>query len=123
MLSMPSISTRSSILSPMTTTPASPVFMRKAKAGKPIFSPQPDKGQLRLWSYQAVAHGAMGINYFRWDTATFGAEQYWHGLLNHDRSHSPAFDEAQRTIAELKSLGSDLLQSAYEAQAALCFDY
>src|SRR5215467_3068756 len=95
---------------------------QSGKAGQPIFSPQPDKGQLRLWSYQAVAHGAMGINYFRWDTATFGAEQYWHGLLNHDRSHSPAFDEAQRTIAELKSLGSDLLHSEYVAELALVVD-
>ena len=54
---------------------------QSGKAGQPEFSPQPDKGQLRLWSYQAVAHGAMGINYFRWDTANFGAEEYWHGLL------------------------------------------
>jgi len=96
---------------------------QSGKAGQPIFSPQPDKGQLRLWSYQAVAHGAMGINYFRWDTATFGAEQYWHGILNHDRSKSPGFDEIAQTIRELKALGPEVLQSAYGAQAALCFDY
>ena len=96
---------------------------QSGKAGQPEFSPQPDKGQLRLWSYQAVAHGAMGINYFRWDTANFGAEEYWHGLLNHDRSKSPGFDEIAQTIRELKALGSDLLHSGYDAPAALCFDY
>jgi len=95
---------------------------QSGKAGQPFFSPQPEPGQVRLWTYQAIAHGAMGINYFRWDTATFGAEQYWHGLLNHDRSQSPAFDEAQRTIAELKSLGSDLLHSEYVAELALVVD-
>ena len=93
------------------------------KAGQPIFSPQPEPGQLRLWSYQAVAHGAMGINYFRWDTANFGAEEYWHGLLRHDRSHSPGFDEIQQTMAELKSLGRDALMAPYEAKLALCYDY
>ena len=92
------------------------------KSGQPFFSPQPAPGQVRLWTYQAIAHGAMGINYFRWDTATFGAEEYWHGLLNHDRSHSPAFDEVQRTIRELKSLGPELLHSQYVAELALSFD-
>ncbi len=96
---------------------------QSGKAGQPEFSPQPDKGQLRLWSYQAVAHGAMGINYFRWDTATFGAEEYWHGILNHDRSKSPGFDEIAQTIRELKALGSEALHSSYDAPAALCFDY
>lgn len=93
------------------------------KAGQSSFSPQPEKGQVRLWTYQAIAHGAMGVNYFRWDTATFGAEQYWHGMLNHDRSKSPAFEEIKQTVAELKSLGSDLLNSEYVAEVALIFDY
>jgi beta-galactosidase len=93
------------------------------KSGQPTFSPQPEPGQVRLWSYQAIAHGAMGINYFRWDTNTAGAEEYWHGMLNHDRSHSPAFDEIQQTLKELKSLGSAHLNAPYVADLALCFDF
>jgi beta-galactosidase len=93
------------------------------KAGQRFFSPQPYPGQLRLWSYQAVAHGAMGINYFRWDTANFGAEEYWHGLLNHDRSKSAGFEEIRRTIVELKTLGPELLHALYVAELALSFDY
>jgi beta-galactosidase len=96
---------------------------QSGKAGQKFFSPQPYPGQLRLWSYQAVAHGAMGINYFRWDTANFGAEEYWHGLLNHDRSNSPGFEEIRQTIAELKALGTDLLHAPYVAELGLCFDY
>jgi len=95
---------------------------QSGKAGQPYFSPQPEPGQLRLWSYQAIAHGAMGINYFRWDTPTFGAEEYWHGLLNFDRSHSPGFNEIRHTIQELKSLGSEALNARYDADLALCFD-
>jgi len=93
------------------------------KAGQSSFSPQPEKGKIRLWVYQAIAHGAMGVNYFRWDTATFGAEEYWHGMLNHDRAKSPAFDEIKQTVKELKALGQDLLNSQCIARTALFFDY
>ena len=96
---------------------------QSGKAGQSTFAPQPEKGQVRLWTYQAIAHGAMGVNYFRWDTATFGAEEYWHGILNHDRSKSPAYDEIKQTVKELKALGSEVLYSQYAAQAALVFDY
>ncbi len=96
---------------------------QSGKAGQSSFSPQPEKGQVRLWTYQAVAHGAMGVNYFRWDTATFGAEEYWHGLLNHDRSKSPGYDEIRQTVKELKALGPDVLHSSYVADSALVFDY
>jgi beta-galactosidase len=65
----------------------------------------------------------MGVNFFRWDTATFGAEEYWHGMLNHDRSKSPAFDEMVQTVKELKSLGEEFLYSDYQSEIALYFDY
>jgi beta-galactosidase len=96
---------------------------QSGKAGQKTFSPQPEKGQVRLWTYQAVAHGAMGVNYFRWDTATFGAEEYWHGILNHDRSKSPAYPEIKQATKELKALGSEVLYSHYAAEIALMFDY
>jgi beta-galactosidase len=96
---------------------------QSGKAGQRTFSPQPEKGQVRLWTYQAVAHGAMGVNYFRWDTATFGTEEYWHGILNHDRSWSPAYDEIKQTVKELKALGPEVLHSQYPAETALVFDY
>lgn len=95
---------------------------QSGKAGQPYFSPQPEPGQLRLWTYQAIAHGAMGINYFRWDTANFGAEEYWHGIIRHDRSHSPGYAELRQTIKELKSLGHEALNAPYVAEVAVCFD-
>jgi beta-galactosidase len=95
---------------------------QSGKAGQAYFAPQPFKGQLRLWTYQGVAHGAMGVNYFRWDTAQFGAEEYWHGLLTHDRSKSLGFDEIQQTVKELKTLGGEMLHSSYEASTGLVFD-
>ena len=96
---------------------------QSGKAGQTIMSPQPEPGQLRLWTYQAVAHGAMGINYFRWDTATSGAEEYWHGIIQHDRTPSPGFDEMKRTMAELKTLGREALNAPSVSEIALCYDY
>ena len=95
---------------------------QSGKAGQSFFGPQPKPGQLRLWAFQAVAHGAMGVNYFRWDSAKFGAEEYWHGLLNHDRSKSPGFDEIVRTVKEMKMLGREGLESSYVAETAISFD-
>ena len=95
---------------------------QSGKAGQRFFSPQPHPGQLRLWAFQAVAHGAMGVNYFRWDTANFGAEEYWHGILNHDRSKSAGFDEIKQTVKDMKSLGDDALLAPYSADSALIFD-
>ena len=95
---------------------------QSGKAGQTSFAPQPHPGQLRLWAFQAIAHGAMGVNYFRWDTARFGAEEYWHGLLNHDRSKSPGFDEIIRTVKDMKALRREVLESSYVAETALSFD-
>ncbi len=95
---------------------------QSGKAGQRFFSAQPHPGQLRLWAFQAVAHGAMGVNYFRWDTADFGAEEYWHGILNHDRSKSPGFDEIKQVVKDMKSLGTGALHAPYSADSALIFD-
>ena len=35
----------------------------------------PRPGELRLWAYQAIAHGADAIIFFRWRTARFGTEE------------------------------------------------
>ena len=52
-------------------------------AGWDIVGVTPRPGELRLWAYQAVAHGADAILFFRWRTARWGTEEYWHGVLDH----------------------------------------
>ena len=46
--------------------------------------PAPRPGQLTLWAMQSVAQGADYISFFRWRTAAFGTELYWHGILDYD---------------------------------------
>lgn len=66
----------------------------------------PRPGQLALWVYQAVAHGAEGIVFFRFRTALFGMEQYWYGVLDHDGVPRRRFYEIQAIGKKLKFLAS-----------------
>ncbi len=85
--------------------------------------PHPRPGELRLWAYQAIAHGADGIVFFRFRTARFGTEQYWHGLLEHDGTTGRRYQEAKKFGLELQQIGSQILASKIEATVALLQDY
>ena len=50
---------------------------------RPYLHRTPQPGQMRLWAWQAVAHGADGLLHFRWRSCRFGAEIYWCGILDH----------------------------------------
>jgi len=91
--------------------------------GWEMVSVMPRPGELRLWAYQSVAHGADGLIFFRWRTARFGAEQYWHGLLNHDARPSRRYEEIKRMGAELKKAGDQIHGSRVKASVALLSSY
>ena len=74
-----------------------------------MLSVTPRPGELRLWAYQSIAHGADAIVFFRWRTARFGTEQYWHGLLDHDSSPSRRYEEIKHMGAEIKEIGDEIL--------------
>jgi len=69
----------------------------------------PRPGQMRLWSYQSLAHGADGIMHFRWRTCRFGAEEYWCGILDHDSVPRRRYREAQLEGREFAALAPALL--------------
>jgi len=84
-------------------------------------SPMP--GQVRLWTYQAIAHGAEAVLFFRWRTARFGTEQHWHGILDADGSVRGRYGDLQRLSSELERLGPRLSVSTPVAEVALLHDY
>ncbi len=86
-------------------------------------SVMPRPGELRLWAYQAVAHGADGMIFFRWRTARFGTEQYWHGLLDHDGTAGRRYTEIKQMGGEIKKLGSQVLNSKLKPQVAMLLSY
>jgi beta-galactosidase len=83
----------------------------------------PRPGELRLWAYQQIAHGADGILFFRWRTARYGTEQYWHGLLDHDALPSRRYEEIKRMGAEIKEVGGQISGSQVTSPVAMILSY
>jgi beta-galactosidase len=81
--------------------------------------PTPNPGELRLWTYQSIAHGADGIVYFRWRPCLFGTEQYWHGILDHDGIPRQRYDEIKATGKELRRLEDIISNSSIVSEVCV----
>ncbi|MCB5199650.1 beta-galactosidase [Loktanella sp. TSTF-M6] len=84
------------------------------------YNPAPLPGMVRLWSWEAFAHGAEAVCYFRWRQAPFAQEQMHAGLLRPDDAEAPGLAEARQVADELAQLPD---VSAGTAPVALVFDY
>ncbi len=84
------------------------------------YNPAPLPGMVRLWSLEAVAHGAEVVSYFRWRQAPFAQEQMHAGLLTPDNRDAPGLAEARQTASELTALGP---VGQERARVAILFDY
>jgi len=84
------------------------------------YNPDPLPGMARLWAWEAFAHGAEAVCYFRWRQAPFAQEQQHAGLLRPDSATAPAYDEAAEVARELAAM-PDVETTA--APVALVFDY
>lgn len=91
--------------------------------GWQTLSSTPRPGVLRLWAYQSIAHGAEGVVFFRWRTARFGAEQYWHGLLEHDGRAGRRYHEIKQMGAELKQVGAQIFGAETQSKVAILQSY
>jgi beta-galactosidase len=85
------------------------------------YNPAPLPGMVRAWTWEAFAHGAEVVSYFRWRQAPFGQEQMHAGLQRPDRSDDVAMAEVRRTAGEMAMVG-DLAPCA-PSPVALVFDY
>ena len=84
------------------------------------WNPAPLPGMARLWAWEAFAHGAETVTYFRWRQAPFAQEQMHAGLLRPDSEPAPALAEiaqVSREINDMPDVGTAV------AQVALVFDY
>jgi beta-galactosidase len=84
------------------------------------YNPDPLPGMARLWAWEAFAHGAEAVCYFRWRQAPFAQEQMHAGLLRPDSAPAQAFGEAGQVARELAAMPD--VQSG-PARVALVFDY
>lgn len=84
------------------------------------YNPAPLPGMVRLWSWEAFAHGAEAVCYFRWRQAPMAQEQMHAGLLRPDRADAPAMAEAKQVRDEIAK-APDVAPA--QAPVAMIFDY
>lgn len=99
------------------------IEQQAGSGGWEVMSVPPKPGELRLWAYQSIAHGADGILFFRWRTARKGAEQYWHGLLDAHGRPGRRYAEIQRMGVEIKKVGELIFGSTVKPAVALLLSY
>jgi beta-galactosidase len=92
------------------------VNWRDVNAAKP-------PGQMRLWSLQAVAHGADGVMFFQWRQSRAGAEKHHSAMVGHGPTESsPVWSEVVQLGGELNKLDA-LCGTRVSADVAIVFDW
>ena len=89
------------------------------------WNPAPLPGMVRLWSWEAFAHGAGCVSYFRWRQAPFAQEQMHAGLNTPDNLLDLGGSEAAQVAKEIhKVLAADADANAnVRSKVALVYDY
>lgn len=113
-------------------------LMRGLKQGKPFalmeqtpsvqnwqpFNMLKRPGVMRLWSYQAVAHGADTVLFFQLKRSVGACEKYHGAVIDHaGHENTRVFREVAQLGAELEKLGDITLGARSEARAAILFDW
>ena len=92
-------------------------------AGQTYMLRTPRPGEMRLWTMQALAHGAEGILHFRWRAARRGAEEYWYGVLDHDNIPRARFEEFKQEGCDLQKIGPQIVGSKVVSEIAAIKDF
>ncbi|WP_327040812.1 beta-galactosidase [Micromonospora ureilytica] len=113
-------------------------LMRGLKDGQPFWlmeqtpsftacrdvNPLKRPGLMRLWSWQAVAHGADAVLFFQLRASRGASEKYHGAVIGHaGRSDTRVFREVAELGAELERLGPASLGARTPARVALLFDW
>ena len=70
------------------------------QSGEIYFKHSMPPGEMRKRAWHSIAHGASGVNFFRWRSCRWGQEQFWAGILGHSGHPGGRFEE-------LKTLGRE----------------
>jgi beta-galactosidase len=113
-------------------------LMRGLKDGQPFWlmeqtpsvtacrdvNPLKRPGVMRLWSWQAVAHGADAVLFFQLRASRGACEKYHGAVIGHaGRSDTRVFREVAGLGAELDRIGAATLGARTPARVALLFDW
>lgn len=83
-------------------------------------NPAPLPGMVRLWTLEAMAHGAELVSYFRWRQYPKAQEQLHAGLLRPDDAAARGLHEAAQAALDIAALGAS---GAPPRRVALIFAY
>jgi beta-galactosidase len=113
-------------------------LMRGLKGGQPFWvmeqtpsytasrdvNPLKRPGVMRLWSWQAIAHGADAVLFFQLRASRGACEKYHGAVIGHaGRSDTRVFTEVAALGAELERLGDATLGARTPARVGLLFDW
>jgi beta-galactosidase len=80
-------------------------------------------GQIRLWSYQAIARGADGVLFFQWRQSRAGAEKFHSAMVPHGPVETwPTWREVTALGAELRRLDA-VRDARVPASVAIVLDW
>ncbi|MGG4340128.1 beta-galactosidase [Paenibacillus lautus] len=81
-------------------------------------------GVMRLWSYQAVAHGADTVMFFQLRRSIGACEKYHGAVIEHvGHEHTRVFRECAELGKELQQLGDRILDARSDAKVAIIYDW
>jgi len=102
-----------------------PYLIMELQSGavKSVKAPIPRLGEIRLWTIQSVARGADGVLYFRWRTCRFGAEEYWHGILDHDGVPRRRYREVKKAAEDLRKITPHIEGTYVKPEVAIVLIY
>lgn len=81
-------------------------------------------GVMRLWSYQAVAHGSDSIMFFQMRRSIGACEKYHGAIIDHvGTENTRVFREAAALGAELKVIGDKTLGTCNPSDVGILFDW
>lgn len=84
-------------------------------------NPSPLPGMVRAWTWEAFAHGAELVSYFRWRQVPYAQEQMHSGLHTPDGELDIGGIEVAQVAAEIAKL--DDMENSQVAKVALVMDY
>jgi len=84
-------------------------------------NPAPRDGMVKLWTMEALAHGAEVVSYFRWRQVPFAQEQMHSGILRPDADKAEAYGEIESALKDIAKI--DWPKTESPAPVAIVFDY
>lgn len=81
-------------------------------------------GVLRLWSYQAVAHGADTVMFFQMRRSIGACEKYHGAVIDHvGTGNTRVYREVAALGEELKTIGNEFMGAVTKSDVAVMFDW